>query len=82
MAILASTRIGIFGSSPHITWIADFLTSREQCVRYHSICSRWLTLNVGVQQGTKLGPILFLVMINDVRPMGNNLAVFKYAGDL
>ena len=65
-----------------IPWIADFLTSREQCVRYNSICSTWLTLNAGVPQGTKLGPILFLVMINDVRPTGDNLAVFKYVDDL
>ena len=41
-----------------------------------------VTLNARVPKGTKLGPILFLVMINDVRPMGDNLAMFKYVDDL
>ena len=65
-----------------IPWIADFLTARQQCVRYHSTCSDWSTLHAGVPQGTKLGPIIFLAMINDVKPDGNNISTFKYVDDM
>lgn len=64
-----------------IPWICDFLSSRQQCVRYRSICSEWSTLNAGVPQGTRLGPIIFLAMINDVHP-SDQIHTFKYVDDL
>ena len=65
-----------------IPWIADFLCSRQQCVRYHSTCSDWVSLHAGVPQGTKLGPIIFLAMVNDVNPSFQNSTTFKYVDDL
>ena len=64
-----------------IPWICNFLSSRQQCVRYHSNCSDWLTLNAGVPQGTKLGPLIFLSMINDANP-SDRLHTLKYVDDL
>ncbi|KAI8495209.1 hypothetical protein Bbelb_271950 [Branchiostoma belcheri] len=46
-----------------IPWIVDFLS--EKRVRYGDSLSDWQTLTTGVPQGTKLGPIIFLCMIND-----------------
>ena len=40
--------------------------------------SDWLAINGGVPQGTKLGPILFLVMINDLRLA---MPTMKYVDD-
>ena len=43
----------------------NFLTNRSQTIRYQGCTSRPRNLTCGVPQGTKLGPIIFLVMIND-----------------
>ena len=49
-----------------INWIRDFLTGREQRVRVGSCVSDLKKINGGVPQGMVLGPILFLVMINEL----------------
>ena len=47
-----------------LSWIAAFLTNRQQAVRIGGTLSDWQTLKGGIPQGTKLGIILFTVMTN------------------
>ena len=61
-----------------IRWIHAFLSQRQQRVRLRDEVSDWLSINGGVPQGTKLGPILFLVMINDLHLQ---LPTVKYVDD-
>ena len=43
-----------------------FLSNREQCVRVGISKSSWKKTNGGLPQGTKLGPLLFAVLINSL----------------
>ena len=48
-----------------LNWCASFLRNRQQRVKLGTFQSSWKLINAGVPQGTKLGPLFFLVMVND-----------------
>jgi hypothetical protein len=59
-------------------WIKSFLFNRRQRVKVGNTFSSWSNMNAGVPQGTLLGPVLFLLHINDLQ---TNCSSVKYVDD-
>ena len=62
-------------------WFINYLSNRTQSVNYHECVSDSKTLKCGVPQGSILGPLLFLIYINDLPSVSTLFMPILFADD-
>ena len=62
-------------------WIASWLTDRQQRVVLNGYKSPWICVLSGVLQGSVLGPLLFIIFVNDLDD-GVMSRMLKFADDV
>ena len=64
-----------------LNWFRDYLSNRTQCVLYDGVSSELFPVKCGVSQGSILGPLLFLLYVNDLPNAATNLFSVLCADD-
>ena len=64
-----------------LSWFRDYLTNRQQYVVHNDLTSDLMTIECGVPQGSILGPLLFLIYINDITNTTSLLSFILFADD-
>ena len=70
---------GIRGTA--LKWFASYLIDRYQYVNYNNTISDMKEITCGVPQGSILGPLLFLLYINDIASVSHHLFSVLFADD-
>ena len=70
---------GVKGTN--LQWFKNYLENRKQFIAYENFSTSYMNISFGVPQGSILGPLLFLVYVNDLNKASDVLDSTMFADD-
>ena len=64
-----------------LDWVRSYLSNRLQFVQFNVQCCSPQTICCGVPQGSNLGPLFFLLYINDLNNVSTLVELILFADD-
>lgn len=80
---LILSKLHSFGITGNLlSWITNYFLNRSQVVRVNGVLSDPKQISSGILQGSALGPLLFVIYLNDVDKVIRSAQIIKYADDI
>ena len=77
------SKLPVYGiNDKELSWFIDYLFNRKHFVGFNTTCSKYQEITCGVPQGSILGPLLFLLLMNDIEHVITSCEVLLYADDI
>ena len=79
---ILSTKLRYYGiEGVALNWFQSYLTKRTQYVQYNDTSSSKREIETGVPQGSILGPLLFIIYMNNIHTVSQKFTFILYADD-
>lgn len=80
MLLFKLSKMGIRGNL--LRWFSSYISNRSQAVVVSNYVSGWVPIPSGVPQGSLLGPLLFVIFVNDINTCLQTSQLLCFADDM